>query len=64
MNDKEELPPLYFEVATRVNELKANNSSGFDNIRVELIECANKNVINYFLKPCASISLKKNDQVT
>ena len=59
VNDKEELPPLYSEVAKAINELKANKSPGFDDITAELVKCGNKNVVNYFLKLCTLIWVKK-----
>ena len=39
VNDKEELPPSYSEVAKAINELKANKSPGFDDITAELVKC-------------------------
>ena len=59
VNDKEELPPLYSEVAKAINELKANKSTGLDDITAELVKCGNKNVVNYFLKLCTLIWVKK-----
>ena len=59
VNDKEELPPLYSEVAKAINELKANKSPGFDDITAELVKCGDNNVVSYFLKLCTSIWLKK-----
>ena len=64
MNDKEELPPLYSEVAKASNELIANKSPGLDDITAELVKCGDKNVVNYFLKLCALIWVKKNGQTT
>ena len=58
-NNKEELPPLYSEVAKAINELKANKSPGFDDITAELVKCGNKTVVNYFLKLCTLIWVKK-----
>ena len=59
VNDEEELPTLYSEVAKAINELKANKSPGFDDSTAELVKCGNKNVANYFLKLCTSIWVKK-----
>ena len=59
VNDKRELPPLYSEVAKAINELKANKSPGFDDITAKLVKCGNKNVVNYFLKLCTLIWVKK-----
>ena len=59
VNDKRELPPLYSEVAKAINELKANKSQGFDDITAELVKCGNNNVVNYFLKLCTLIWVKK-----
>ena len=58
-NDNRELPPLYSEVAKAINELKANKSPGFDDITAELVKCGNNNVVNYFLKLCTLIWVKK-----
>ena len=59
VNDKEELPSLYSEVAKAINELKANKSSDFDDITVELVKCGDTNVVNYFFNPCTLIWVKK-----
>ena len=59
VNDKEELPPFYSEVAKAINELKANKCSGVDDITAELVKCGDKNVVNYFLKLSTLIWVKK-----
>ena len=59
VNNKEELPPLRSKVAKAINELKANKSPGFDDITAELVKCGDKNVVNYFLKLCTLIWVKK-----
>ena len=46
-------------MAKAIKELKANKSPGFDNITAELVKCGDKNVVNYFLKLCTSIWVKK-----
>ena len=59
VNDNEEIPPLCSEVAKAINELKASKSPGFNDITAEFVKCGDKNVVNYFLKLCTLIWVKK-----
>ena len=59
VNDKEEVPPLYSEVPKAINEINANKSPAFDYITAELVDCGDKNVVNYFLKLCTLFWAKR-----
>ena len=59
VNDKEELQPLYYEVAKAINELKANKTPGFVDVTAELVKGGDQHVVSYFLKLGTSIWLKQ-----